>query len=635
MDSLRPAARAAPAEEKLASTVKRLALAFALVVTIALPAGYFSLNYSNLIEHVETVAQIKAGAVNALASATPELWMYELQRMEELLLRYPVSLASDRASVRDAAGNVLLAVGALPEAPALIRSSPVYDSGRVLGQVEITHSYRAVLFGTLVAALLGLALGALVYATLLILPLRALKRMSVALDAEQAALRTSEERFRLLFDRASDGIMIMSSIGKLLAVNESFARMHGYSVEEMRNLSLKDLDAPETAQLTPQRLKNALTGESVFFDVEHYHKDGHVFPLEVSASLIVANGETLIQGFHRDITARKQAEQELRAAEEQFRGLVEQSIAGIYIIQNGKFAYVNPRFAEIRGFASADELIGRDPLPLLAEKDRATIAENQRRLLAGEVRSISYDFTALRKDGSAVEVGVSSTRATYHGRPAIIGMMQDISEKKRTEEQIRHHMQQLETAFMSTVEVTTKLSEMRDPYTAGHARQVGEIAFAIGAELGFDARRQEGLRVAGYLHDVGKMTIPAEILSKPGKLSAIEFQLIQGHAQAGYDVLKDVGFPWPVAQVALQHHERIDGGGYPQGLKGDAILLDARILAVADVVEAMSSHRPYRPGLGIEKALAEIERGSGIIYDAQVADACLKLFREKGFAIPA
>jgi PAS domain S-box-containing protein/putative nucleotidyltransferase with HDIG domain len=626
---------AAPAEDKLASTVKRLALVFALVVTIALPAGYFSLKYSNLIDHVETMAQVKAGAVNTLASANPELWTYQLQRMEELLLRYPVSLTGDRASVRDAAGNVLLTVGALPDAPVLIRASPLYDSGRLLGQVEITHSYRAVLFGTLVAALLGLALGALVYATLLILPLRALKRMSVALDAEQAALRTSEERFRLLFDRASDGIMIMSPIGKLLAVNESFARMHGYSVEEMLAMSIKDLDAPETAQLTPKRLKDTLAGESVFFDVEHYHKDGHVFPLEVSASLVVADGETLIQGFHRDITKRKQAEQELRTAEEQFRGLVEQSIAGIYIVQDGKFAYVNPRFAEIRGFASADELIGRDPLPLLAEKDRATIAENQRRLLAGEAQSISYDFTALRKDGSAIEVGVSSTRATYHGRPAIIGMIQDISEKKRAEEQIQHYMQQLETAFMSTVEVATNLSEMRDPYTAGHARRVGEIAFAIGAELGFDARRQEGLRVAGYLHDIGKMTIPTEILSKPGKLSAIEFQLIQGHAQAGYDVLKDVEFPWPVAQVALQHHERIDGSGYPQGLKGDAILLDARILAVADVVEAMSSHRPYRSGLGIEKALAEIERGSGIIYDAQVAAACLKLFREQGFTIPA
>jgi HD-GYP domain-containing protein (c-di-GMP phosphodiesterase class II) len=179
------------------------------------------------------------------------------------------------------------------------------------------------------------------------------------------------------------------------------------------------------------------------------------------------------------------------------------------------------------------------------------------------------------------------------------------------------------------------LSELRDPYAAGHERRVAEIAVAIGAELGFDARRQEGLRVAGYLHDIGKITVPTEILSKPGKLSAVEFELIQGHSRASYDILKNVEFPWPVAEVALQHHERVDGSGYPQGLKGEAMLLEARILAVADTVEAMSSHRPYRPELGIDAALAEVERGRGTVYDANVADACLQLFREKGYTIPA
>ena len=188
---------------------------------------------------------------------------------------------------------------------------------------------------------------------------------------------------------------------------------------------------------------------------------------------------------------------------------------------------------------------------------------------------------------------------------------------------------------MSTVQVVTTLGEMRDPYTAGHQRRVAEIAVAIGAELGFDARRQEGLRVAGYLHDIGKIRIPSEILSKPGKLSPAEFQLVQGHAQASHDVLMDVEFPWPVAEVALQHHERMDGSGYPQGLKGEAILLEARIMAVADVIEAMSSHRPYRAGLGIETALAEIERGRGTAYDPVVVDACMTLLRERNFTIPA
>ncbi len=332
---------------------------------------------------------------------------------------------------------------------------------------------------------------------------------------------------------------------------------------------------------------------------------------------------------------RNQIENEFRDAEEQIRCLVEQSIAGIYIIQDGKFAYVNPRSAEIFGYDSVDDLIGREVLPLIIEKDRSTAVENIRRRIEGEDASVNYEFTALRKDGSMIDVSVHGARGTYQGHPAIIGLLQDISEKKRADEQIQLHVKQLEMALTSTVEVAMTLSELRDPYTAGHERRVAQIAAALGAELGFDENRQEGLRAAGHLHDVGKITIPAEILSKPGKLSSIEYQLVQGHSQASYEVLKTVAFPWPVAQVALQHHERIDGSGYPQGLKGESILLEARIMAVADIVEAMSSHRPYRAALGIETALDEIERGCGTSYDPAVVDACLRMFREKGYRLPA
>jgi len=334
------------------------------------------------------------------------------------------------------------------------------------------------------------------------------------------------------------------------------------------------------------------------------------------------------------ISVSQDAEQTLRAAEEQFRGLVQQTLVGIYIIQDGRFAYVNPRYVEIFGYDSADELIGRDPLSVVAEKDQSISAARLRERLEGKAATASFTFTGVRKDGTRIEVGVQGARATHRGQPAVIGVMQDITEKTRAEVQIQRYYAQLESALMRTVKVVTALSEMRDPYTAGHERRVAEIAVAISAEVGFDARRQEGMRVAGHLHDVGKISIPSEFLSKPGKISAVEFLLIKGHAQAGFDVLKEVDFPWPVAQVALQHHERMDGSGYPNGLKGEAILLEARILAVADVMEAMSSHRPYRPGLGIEKALAEIERGRVSTFDPLVADACLTLFREKGYHLP-
>jgi response regulator RpfG family c-di-GMP phosphodiesterase len=248
-----------------------------------------------------------------------------------------------------------------------------------------------------------------------------------------------------------------------------------------------------------------------------------------------------------------------------------------------------------------------------------------------------FELSRLDSDGSARIFSISGD-PVFDASGAFAGYRgvgTDISDKRRAEEQIQRHLAQIQIAFMSTVQVVTTLGEMRDPYTAGHQRRVAEIAVAIGTEFGFDAQRLEGLRVASYLHDVGKMRIPSEILSKPGKLTPAEFQLVQTHAQASYDVLKGVEFPWPVADVALQHHERMDGTGYPQGLKGDAILLEARIIAVADVVEAMSLHRPYRPGLGIEAALSEIERGRASAYDPVVADACLKLFRERRYQLSA
>ena len=178
------------------------------------------------------------------------------------------------------------------------------------------------------------------------------------------------------------------------------------------------------------------------------------------------------------------------------------------------------------------------------------------------------------------------------------------------------------------------MMDLRDPYTSGHERRVGEISAAIAAEIGLDANRQHGLRVAGAMHDVGKITVPSAILSKPGRLSPIEFQLVHTPPQQCYEVPKGIEFPWPVAEVAYQHHERMDGGGYPRGLKGEEIVLEARILAAAGGIEAMSTHQPYRPGLVTDKALAEIERGCGTLYDANVADACMRLFRERHYQMP-
>ena len=465
---------------------------------------------------------------------------------------------------------------------------------------------------------------------------RKLESKLAQLEAMNQKLRESEQNYRQLFEANPQPMWVYDlQTLRFLAVNDAAVARYGYSSDEFLAMTIADIRPIEDV---PRLLENVAQVKKPGVDVSgiwrHRRKDGSVIDVEITSHVLDFQGRHGKMVLANDVTERLRGEHELADSEERFRGLVEQSISGIYVNQDGKFAYVNRRFAEILGYASADELLGLDVLNVIAEKDRAAVADSMGRRLRGETLSESFTASALQKDGSSIEIGVHGARAMYRNRPAIIGMMQDISEKKRAEDQIQGYIAQLETAFMSTVEVATTLSEMRDPYTAGHERRVAEIAVAIGAELGFDAHYQEGLRVAGYLHDVGKMTIPAEILAKPGKLGPIQFQLIQSHAQASYDVLKDVAFPWPVAEVARQHHERLDGSGYPQGLKGESILLEARILAVADVIEAMSSHRPYRAGLGIDKALAEIERGSGSAYDPQVVDACLCLFREKGYTIP-
>lgn len=213
-------------------------------------------------------------------------------------------------------------------------------------------------------------------------------------------------------------------------------------------------------------------------------------------------------------------------------------------------------------------------------------------------------------------------------RNQLAGLVEERTKELRVSEvKLRNSLMDFITAIGATI-------EMRDPYTAGHQRRVASLAVAIGNELLLSRDEIEGLRLASVVHDIGKIRVPAEILSKPGKLSDIEFSLIKQHVENGYEILKAIDFPWPIAQIVLQHHERLDGTGYPYGLKAESILLEARILAVADVVEAMMSHRPYRAALGIEVALQEIELNSGKSFDAHIVSACLKLFRESDYIWP-
>ena len=329
------------------------------------------------------------------------------------------------------------------------------------------------------------------------------------------------------------------------------------------------------------------------------------------------------------------SEQALIESEAHFRSMIEQSAAGMYVRRKDRFVYVNPRYCEIVGYSS-DELVDQQVYRFVPSNEETLkhIHEAWEKLDAG-APSVTYLAPFLRRDGRQLELELHAKRIDWDGEPAHIVLVDDITERKRQQEKINAYVSQLESMMRATLEAVANMVEMRDPYTAGHEKRVGELARDIGRELGWAEDRCRQMELVGLVHDIGKIAVPAEILTKPTKLTDIEMQLMRIHPQAGYDIIKHVPFPLPVADIIYQHHERMDGSGYPRGLKGDEILPESRVLAVADVIESMATHRPYRAARGIGEALAEIERHAGSLYDPEVCDAALRMFRDKGYQLPA
>ena len=284
---------------------------------------------------------------------------------------------------------------------------------------------------------------------------------------------------------------------------------------------------------------------------------------------------------------------------------------------------VNPAFGRLTGLR---DVVGRpvsEVIPGIRELSPELFDVCGRVARTGTPETIEFDFKSL---GTWLYIAVYSTAPS-----TFIAVFEDITERRETAEALRQNAAHLRRTFEGTVEAMGAMSAARDPYTAGHEKRVTELALAIAAELGLDQAATDGLRLAGLMHDIGKLTVPAEILNKPTLLTPIEFELIKGHVAAADEILRPIDFEYAVAEIVVQHHERLDGSGYPAGLRGDEILPEARILAVADVVEAMASHRPYRPALGIEAALAEIRAGAGTRFEAEAVAACERLFA-RGFA---
>ncbi|MCX8110708.1 MAG: PAS domain S-box protein [Syntrophorhabdaceae bacterium] len=325
---------------------------------------------------------------------------------------------------------------------------------------------------------------------------------------------------------------------------------------------------------------------------------------------------------------------ELKESEEKYRNIVECAVEGIFqVTENGRFIMANKSLSKILGYESPDELInnvkdyGRE---MFVDKDER---ENFESMLKSSGYVENYETRFFRRDGSKIWVNMN-VRAVYDFMGKVMcfeGTIEDTTEKKNKEKMLQESLERLQKVMDDIINALSTTLELKDPYTSGHQKRVTELALAIAKEMNYPDQNMKLLRIASMLHDIGKISMPAEILSKPGRLNKKEFDLLKDHPERGYEILKGIDFNYPVAEIIKQHHERMDGSGYPSGLKGDDILMDARIIGVADVVESMASHRPYRPSLGMDIALEEIEKNKGILYDSDVVEACVKVIREKGF----
>lgn len=519
------------------------------------------------------------------------------------------------------------------------------------------------------------------------------KERTAQLDKTVEDLKQQENQlklFRNLLDQSSDGIYIVDpSTSRLLDVNETACQKLGYKREEMLELGVIDIQTNiQDITFWQTHVEEIFSNNAAILEFEALRKDGGRFPIEASLHGVTDGNQKYIIAMIRDITERKRSEKALRCAirvqhtlsscnatlihateEKQLltdmcRTVIKEGgyrFVWIGFVENDDNKTVRPvasaghgdGYLESRQFSWADNEHGQGPIGRAVRLGDVQIAVN---ILADpqfepwRVQALKYGYASsialpLKKDNkvfAVLSICAAEANAFDEAEVALLRELADdlafgiITLRMREE---RNHYQienlknvnQLKESLICTIRAIALTVEKRDPYTAGHQTRVADLSAAIASELGLDTDTIEGLRLGATIHDIGKIYIPAEILNRPGQLSINEFGMIKSHPDVGYDIIKDVKFPWPVAEMVLQHHERMDGSGYPKGLKEEEIILEARILAVADVVEAITSHRPYRPALGVDIALAEIKSNRGTFYDADVVDACLKLFLEKGY----
>jgi len=330
---------------------------------------------------------------------------------------------------------------------------------------------------------------------------------------------------------------------------------------------------------------------------------------------------------------RKQAQTAINESERKYREMID--FLPITVFEFDKEANItstNQSAFEKFGYTQEDINRGLNARQILMPEDWDKARKNIQGVLNGEKKSDSSEYTAVRKDGSTFPVLIFSSPIIYQGNPiGLRGALIDITESKQAEANLIQSFKRLQKALDGTIHVLAVAAEKRNPYIAGHQQRVAELACAITKEMDLSEDQIKGIRMGAIIHDIGMISVPADILSKPGRLTDSEFSIVKNHSKAAYDILEGIEFPWPIAEMVHQHHERMNGSGYPRGLSGEDVIVEARILAVADVIEAMSSHRTYRPALGIDVTLEEISQNRDILYDPRVVDFCVKVITEKGF----
>ncbi len=447
-------------------------------------------------------------------------------------------------------------------------------------------------------------------------------------------IKESKNRFKELFEHMSSGVSILEAINN---GNDFIFKDFNTAAEKIEKIRKKDVIGKNILKVFPavkdfglfDVLKRVYkTGMPEKFPISFY-KDNRISGWRRNYVYKLPSGEII--AIYDDITRQKQVEESLKISEQFSASLMENSPSPIIVVNaDTSVRYVNRALENLAGFKSNEVLGKKPPYPWWPEEFKARYTKEFKAVLTEGCNRRELLFNSKMGEEFWAEVDAKPIFSNDELKYLIINWF-DITNRKAIENNLKISYLQLKKTLEGTINTLAAIVETKDPYTSGHQKRVSRLAVAISNELGLDSKTIEGIRTAAVIHDIGKINIPASILSKPGRLSDIEYDMIKTHSQMGYEMIKEIEFPTPIAEIIFQHHEKLNGSGYPRGLKGKNIMFEAKILAVADVVEAMSSYRPYRPPVGIDAAIEEIKKYKGKLYDPGIVDTCVRVVTRKGF----